>query len=85
MARYDYRCTSCDNTFEVEHPMSAHPRVTCPRCGKEATRVFGASAISFKGSGFYNTDQRDSGHSHGSGHAHSCGHCSSESCATCSK
>ncbi len=60
MARYDYRCPKCDTQFEVEHPMSEHPEVTCPACGAVANQVFGASGIVFKGSGFYNTDQRGS-------------------------
>ena len=51
-------CPSCGTTFEVEHPMSAHPKVTCPKCGNEAERVFSPSGIVFKGSGFYNTDQK---------------------------
>ncbi len=58
MARYDYHCPGCGATFEVEHPMSAHPTVSCPSCGREAERVFDPSGIVFKGSGFYNTDQR---------------------------
>lgn len=29
MARYDYKCTSCGNVFEVEHPMSETPEVVC--------------------------------------------------------
>lgn len=58
MARYDYKCTSCDKVFEVEHPMSDRPHITCPNCGADAERVFEPSGISFKGSGFYNTDQR---------------------------
>lgn len=58
MARYDYRCPACGIQFEVEHPMAEHPTITCPECGKEAQQVFGASGIVFKGSGFYNTDQR---------------------------
>ena len=33
MARYDYKCTSCGNVFEVEHPMSETPEVVCPSCG----------------------------------------------------
>ena len=33
MARYDYKCTSCGNVFEVEHPMSETPEVVCPNCG----------------------------------------------------
>ena len=78
MARYDYRCNNCSLTFEVEHPMTAHPKVTCPKCGREAQRVFGASGIACKGSGFYNTDQR--GHS-----SHSCGSCSGGSCSSCSR
>ena len=51
MARYDYKCTSCGNVFEVEHPMSETPK------------TFSASGIKFEGSGFYNTDQRSGGSS----------------------
>ena len=58
MARYDYKCGSCGEVFEVEHPMGAHPKVTCPKCGKRAERAFSPSGIVFSGSGFYNTDQR---------------------------
>ncbi|MBE6480709.1 MAG: FmdB family transcriptional regulator [Olsenella sp.] len=77
MARYDYRCPRCETVFEVEHPMSEHPLVTCPSCGAEAERVFSASGISFQGSGFYNTDNR----SGGSGGK--CAHCSGGDCANC--
>ena len=38
MARYDYRCNNCSLTFEVEHPMTAHPKVTCPKCGESFIR-----------------------------------------------
>lgn len=62
MARYDYRCPSCNITFEVEHGMLEHPDVKCPTCGKSALRVFDPSGIVFKGSGFYNTDERGSSH-----------------------
>ena len=58
MARYDYRCSACGKVFEVEHGMMEHPDVVCPDCGAAATKVFSASGIEFKGSGFYNTDQR---------------------------
>lgn len=58
MARYDYRCTACGNVFEVEHGMREHPDVSCPECGAPAARVLTASGIVFKGSGFYNTDER---------------------------
>ncbi len=59
MARYDYRCTSCGDVFEVEHGMTEHPDISCPDCGSPAEKVFNASGIKFEGSGFYNTDQRD--------------------------
>ena len=59
MARYDYICTACNHIFEVEHPMNEHPDVVCPECGAPAQRHFGTSGIMFKGTGFYNTDQRD--------------------------
>ena len=55
MARYDYKCTSCGNVFEVEHPMSETPEVVCPSCGAPASKTFSA--------GFYNTDQRSGGSS----------------------
>ena len=61
MARYDYKCPACGTEFEVEHPMSERPTVTCPACGTVANQVFGASGIVFKGHGFYNTDQRGKG------------------------
>lgn len=61
MARYDYICTSCNHIFEVEHPMDARPDAVCPICGSSAQRHFASSSIVFKGSGFYNTDQRDKG------------------------
>ena len=83
MARYDYRCTSCGNVFEVEHGMSEHPEIVCPTCGAPATKVFSASGIKFEGSGFYNTDQRGggsstaatSGSSESSSPGHSCENC----------
>ena len=59
MARYDYKCPSCGTTFDVEHAMSAHPKGSCQKCGHEAQQVFEPYGINFKGSGFYNTDQRD--------------------------
>lgn len=77
MARYDYRCTSCGTVFEVEHGMSERPAIACPTCGNAAEKVFSASGIEFKGSGFYNTDQRGgaSATPASTGEAHSCANC----------
>ena len=60
MARYDYQCEACGEIFEVEHPMGEHPEVSCPVCGGHAEHHFDPSGIVFKGSGYYNTDQRNS-------------------------
>ena len=78
MARYDYICTACNHIFEVEHPMSERPEVVCPECGAPAERHFGSSSIVFKGSGFYNTDQRDKKSSSDAAEMpapHSCANC----------
>ena len=59
MARYSYHCTHCDNTFEIERPMSLKIEAPqCPKCGHETERVYNTSTIVFKGSGFYNTDRK---------------------------
>jgi putative FmdB family regulatory protein len=58
MPRYDYRCTACSLTFEVEHGMREKPQIFCPSCGAPATRQLNTSGIVLKGSGFYNTDMR---------------------------
>ncbi|HQE70372.1 MAG TPA: zinc ribbon domain-containing protein, partial [Atopobiaceae bacterium] len=77
MARYDYICTSCNHIFEIEHPMDVHPDVSCPVCGAPSQRHFASSSIVFKGSGFYNTDQRgnEGASATGEHEHHSCENC----------
>ena len=72
MPTYEYRCTRCENTFEVRQSFSEDPLTECPldtddggTCGGEVKTVFGNVGIAFKGSGFYKTDSR-SGSSSGS-------------------
>ena len=86
MARYDYRCKKCGNVFEVVHSMSEHPAITCPKCGASCERVFNPALISFKCTGFYNTDQRGGGSttSATSGGCGGCGGCSGGDCSSCS-
>ncbi|MDJ1121273.1 zinc ribbon domain-containing protein [Olsenella sp. YH-ols2217] len=85
MARYDYRCPACGKVFEVEHPMSERPEICCPADGTVCERVISGSAITFVGSGFYNTDMRDSGETKttSSESSSSCGGCSGGDCGTC--
>lgn len=58
MPRYDYRCTECDDRFEVVRAIGDQSLVTCPVCGTAATRVFTPVGVVFKGTGFHNTDYR---------------------------
>lgn len=58
MPTYDYRCTACDERFEVTRPMTSTEAVTCPVCSCEAKRVFTPVGVAFKGTGFHNTDYR---------------------------
>jgi putative FmdB family regulatory protein len=58
MPAYDFRCTECAETFEVNRPMNATDDVCCPSCGGEARKVFSPVGVAFKGTGFHNTDYR---------------------------
>lgn len=52
MARYEYRCATCESRFDVERPMTAAAgTVTCP-AGHEARRVFSpVASVASTGSG----------------------------------
>lgn len=58
MPVYDYRCTACDERFEVTRPMGVKEDVCCPACDAPAKRVFNSVGVAFKGSGFHNTDYK---------------------------
>jgi putative FmdB family regulatory protein len=55
---YDYKCTVCENRYEVREGFDAPSRQPCPKCGSIAKRVLHPPPIVFKGSGFYVTDSR---------------------------
>lgn len=56
MPRYDYRCTQCDDEFELVQKFSEAGQGECPICGGAGQRVFHAVPVIYKGSGFYTTD-----------------------------
>ena len=56
MPTYEYICRDCGHTFEIVRSMKDDALTVCPECGGALRKVFGAPAISFKGSGFYATD-----------------------------
>ena len=56
MPRYDYRCESCENEFELVQTFAEAGAGTCPSCQGAGRRVFHAVPVIYKGSGFYTTD-----------------------------
>ena len=58
MPTYSYRCTSCDNAFDIQQAFTEDSLTTCPECGKALRKVFSAIGVTFQGSGFYRTDSR---------------------------
>ena len=63
MPTYDYRCRECGYTFEEFQSMKSELLVKCPSCGKPALKRLMASGVGmiFKGSGFYQTDYKNTG------------------------
>jgi putative FmdB family regulatory protein len=60
MPTYGYRCSNCGHQFEIVQRMTDDPLTTCPKCQGKLTKVLYPVGISFKGSGFYTTDYKDS-------------------------
>ncbi|MDP8937512.1 MAG: FmdB family transcriptional regulator [Actinomycetota bacterium] len=65
MPKYEYACKSCGEHLEVVQSFHDDPLTECPACGGALRKVFGAIGISFKGSGFYRTDNRSGARSDG--------------------
>ena len=59
MPTYEYECTKCGKSFELEQRITEPPRQRCPSCRGKVMRVIsGGGGIILKGSGFYQTDYR---------------------------
>ena len=65
MPIYMYKCTECENRFEIRQRFSDDPISECPVCEGSVRRVINSVGVVFKGSGFYVTDNRN-GKSNGS-------------------
>ena len=61
MPNYDYVCASCGGDFEFFQSMNDDPLKDCPTCEEPSLkRKIGTGAgIIFKGSGFYETDYKN--------------------------
>ncbi len=60
MPTYAYRCSNCGVTFERVQKFNDKPLTRCPECRGKVSRVIGASAVVFKGSGWYINDSKSS-------------------------
>lgn len=79
MPTYDYKCTACDDVFEISRSMGQTGDVSCPVCDAPAKRVFSPVGVAFKGSGFHNTDYKPRPKDDGACPAKSAGSCPSAS------
>lgn len=62
MPIYEYQCQSCGHEFEQLQKVSDEPIKVCPKCSKEsAQRLVSASGFQLKGTGWYETDFKNSG------------------------
>ena len=66
MPTYSYRCTECDNAFDVKQSFSDATLTECPVCGGALRKVFSPVGVTFNGGGFYRTDSRSAPKTEGS-------------------
>ena len=58
MPTYSYRCTECDNAFDIHQAFTDSSLAECPVCGGKLRKLFSAVGVTFNGSGFYRNDSR---------------------------
>lgn len=59
MPYYDYACLECDKDYTFERSIKdEEPHYVCDTCGYGLSRIYNNIGITFKGSGFYKTDNR---------------------------
>ncbi|MFC6357127.1 FmdB family zinc ribbon protein [Luethyella okanaganae] len=61
MPTYSYRCTACDNAFDIYQAFTDDSLTLCEVCGGKLRKVFNSIGVTFNGSGFYRTDSRGTG------------------------
>ena len=60
MPTYTYRCNNCGVTFDHVQKFADKPLARCPECRGKVNRVPQASAVMFRGSGWYINDSKGS-------------------------
>ena len=66
MPTYSYRCTECDNAFDIHQAFTDDALTVCDVCGGRLRKLFNTIGVTFNGSGFYRTDSRADGAKSGS-------------------
>lgn len=61
MPIYEFECLKCKDRLEVFQKMNDKPPAKCRKCGGRLEKQVSASAIQFKGSGWYVTDYAGNG------------------------
>lgn len=56
MPVYEYKCTNCDEQFEITQKITDEPVSICGQCGGEMKRLITNTSFLLKGSGWYVTD-----------------------------
>ncbi len=56
MPVYEYKCTKCNNEFEVMQKITEDPLTVCSSCGGALKKLITNTSFVLKGSGWYVTD-----------------------------
>jgi putative FmdB family regulatory protein len=67
MPTYSYRCTECENAFDIHQAFTDDTLTVCEVCGGRLRKLFNTIGVTFNGSGFYRTDSRAAEGGSGSG------------------
>lgn len=57
MPLYEFDCLNCDKELTMSIPIDQETVIMCPDCGEKMVKVY-SFGISFKGKGFYSTDNK---------------------------
>jgi putative FmdB family regulatory protein len=60
MPTYEYYCKNGHEHVEIRSIFSEQQTTECPECALQLIQRIGSLGITFKGSGFYATDKKDS-------------------------
>jgi len=62
MPIYEYKCKACEHKFDKLQKINDPPFTDCPDCGEpELVKLVSAAGFRLKGTGWYETDFKNSG------------------------